>query len=188
KRAGRASGSACSPGRAHSKPWPRHRRGRHRVRCRLGSTSQSLGAGRWPHPGRWLALLLLPNRDAQNEIPLIPGFASRGKSRVKQRVKIALTGAISGKMGITRRPGGHDAGATPRYVKLMTTKATRGRPAQVGQIGQAFETLSVETRGPGLSDQTSAVRAWLDRIGAGDGLLTLFIRHTSASLLIQENA
>jgi secondary thiamine-phosphate synthase enzyme len=91
-------------------------------------------------------------------------------------------------MGITRRPGGHDAGATPRYVKLMTTKATTGRPAQVGQIGQAFETLSVETRGPGLSDQTSAVRAWLDRIGAGDGLLTLFIRHTSASLLIQENA
>jgi secondary thiamine-phosphate synthase enzyme len=91
-------------------------------------------------------------------------------------------------MGVTRRPGGHDAGATPRYVKLMTTKATTGRPAQVGQIGQAFETLSVETRGPGLSDQTSAVRAWLDRIGAGDGLLTLFIRHTSASLLIQENA
>ncbi len=29
---------------------------------------------------------------------------------------------------------------------------------------------------------------WLDRIGAADGLLTLFIRHTSASLLIQENA
>ena len=29
---------------------------------------------------------------------------------------------------------------------------------------------------------------WLSRIGAADGLLTLFIRHTSASLLIQENA
>lgn len=91
-------------------------------------------------------------------------------------------------MGVVLRASGHDAGATPRYVRLMTTKATTTRPAKEEQIGQAFETLSVETRGPGLSDQTAPVRAWLDRIGAGDGLLTLFIRHTSASLLIQENA
>ncbi len=55
-------------------------------------------------------------------------------------------------------------------------------------VAQAFETLSVETHGPGLSDQTAAVRGWLARINARDGLLTLFIRHTSASLLIQENA
>jgi secondary thiamine-phosphate synthase enzyme len=55
-------------------------------------------------------------------------------------------------------------------------------------IAQAFETLSIATRGPGLTDQTAAVAGWLARIGAGDGLLTLFIRHTSASLLIQENA
>jgi len=55
-------------------------------------------------------------------------------------------------------------------------------------LGQAFETLSVETRGPGLTDQTPAIGSWLGRIGAEDGLLTLFIRHTSASLLIQENA
>lgn len=55
-------------------------------------------------------------------------------------------------------------------------------------LGQAFETLSVETRGPGLTDQTAAIGSWLGRIGAQDGLLTLFIRHTSASLLIQENA
>ena len=55
-------------------------------------------------------------------------------------------------------------------------------------ISQAFETLSVNTDGPGLWDQTAAVRRWLARVGAVDGLLTLFIRHTSASLLIQENA
>lgn len=55
-------------------------------------------------------------------------------------------------------------------------------------LAQAFETLSVETHGPGLSDQTAAIRGWLERKNAGDGLLTLFIRHTSASLLIQENA
>ena len=91
-------------------------------------------------------------------------------------------------MDLAWRAGGHDAGAPPRYVKLMTMKSMTTRPATEGQIGQAFETLAVETRGPGLSDQTAPVRAWLDRIGAGDGLLTLFIRHTSASLLIQENA
>lgn len=55
-------------------------------------------------------------------------------------------------------------------------------------LSQAIGTLNVETRGPGLFDETGAVRGWLKEIGARDGLLTLFIRHTSASLLIQENA
>lgn len=58
----------------------------------------------------------------------------------------------------------------------------------VKPIAQVFETLMVETNGPGLYEQTAAVRGWLDRAGAGDGLLTAFIRHTSASLIIQENA
>src|SRR5262249_22821249 len=49
-------------------------------------------------------------------------------------------------------------------------------------------TLPVATSGPGLYDFTEKVRAWLGAIDAGDGLLTPFIRHTSASLLIQENA
>jgi secondary thiamine-phosphate synthase enzyme len=61
---------------------------------------------------------------------------------------------------------------------------TRAEPA----FDQAFETLRVESSGPGLSLATEAVRGWLDEIAAVDGLLTLFIRHTSASLLIQENA
>lgn len=65
----------------------------------------------------------------------------------------------------------------------MTTK-----PPADTTVGQAFETLVVQTRGPGLSDQTAAVRGWLAQIRARDGVLTLFIRHTSASLLIQENA
>ena len=55
-------------------------------------------------------------------------------------------------------------------------------------LSQAIRTLNVETRGPGLFDETGTVRGWLKEIGARDGLLTLFIRHTSASLLIQENA
>lgn len=45
--------------------------------------------------------------------------------------------------------------------------------------------FDVDTRGPGLTDITDRVAAWLP---ATSGLLTLFIRHTSASLLIQENA
>ncbi len=44
----------------------------------------------------------------------------------------------------------------------------------------------IETRGPGLTEFTGEVARWLS--GAGDGLLTLMVRHTSASLLIQENA
>lgn len=46
------------------------------------------------------------------------------------------------------------------------------------------KTLSVQTRGVGLYEITPFVTDWC----LGDGLLTLFIQHTSASLLIQENA
>lgn len=48
--------------------------------------------------------------------------------------------------------------------------------------------FEVETDGPGLYDITDEVRGWLRAGGARDGLLTLFVRHTSCSLLIQENA
>lgn len=48
--------------------------------------------------------------------------------------------------------------------------------------------LSVRTRGQGLYEITREVREWVAGEGAAVGLLTLFIRHTSASLLIQENA
>lgn len=46
--------------------------------------------------------------------------------------------------------------------------------------------LQIETRGQGLYEFTAEVDSWLE--GQGDGLLTLMVRHTSASLLIQENA
>lgn len=48
--------------------------------------------------------------------------------------------------------------------------------------------LQVETSGTGMVEITRRVSDWLDESGAADGLLTLFIRHTSASLTIQENA
>ena len=46
--------------------------------------------------------------------------------------------------------------------------------------------FTVETRGPALYEFTDDVARWL--AGQGDGLLTLLVQHTSASLLIQENA
>ena len=48
--------------------------------------------------------------------------------------------------------------------------------------------ITVATRGQGLYEVTHEVTAWAAAQGTGRGLLTLFIRHTSASLLIQENA
>ncbi len=55
-------------------------------------------------------------------------------------------------------------------------------------LGQANHQLTFETRGSGFDDITRQVTDWLGAIGAQQGLLTLFIRHTSASLTIQENA
>ncbi|MEJ0098093.1 MAG: secondary thiamine-phosphate synthase enzyme YjbQ [Bauldia sp.] len=53
---------------------------------------------------------------------------------------------------------------------------------------QATHHLSIETHGKGLVEITGPVVRWLANQGVGTGLLTVFCRHTSASLLIQENA
>lgn len=52
----------------------------------------------------------------------------------------------------------------------------------------ASSLLTVETRGVGFLDITREVAAFLREAGAHEGTVTLFIRHTSASLTIQENA
>jgi secondary thiamine-phosphate synthase enzyme len=53
---------------------------------------------------------------------------------------------------------------------------------------QATHILRVDTRGRGLHEISREVRAWTAAQAIATGLLTLFCRHTSASLLIQENA
>ncbi|MFL5295947.1 MAG: secondary thiamine-phosphate synthase enzyme YjbQ [Phenylobacterium sp.] len=53
---------------------------------------------------------------------------------------------------------------------------------------QATHVLGVATSGAGLHEITREVAAWTTAQGLTTGLLTLFCRHTSASLLIQENA
>ena len=53
---------------------------------------------------------------------------------------------------------------------------------------QSLHTLEVATRGRGLFEITREVASWTSRQAISTGLLTLFCRHTSASLLVQENA
>ena len=53
---------------------------------------------------------------------------------------------------------------------------------------QARHMLTVRAQRQGLVEITREVEAWVAEQTIGDGLLTAFIRHTSASLLIQENA
>lgn len=53
---------------------------------------------------------------------------------------------------------------------------------------QLTHTLTIATNGPGLYEITGEVLGWCQRHNTEEGLLTLFMRHTSASLTIQENA
>lgn len=50
------------------------------------------------------------------------------------------------------------------------------------------DTIAINTRGPGLYELTHQVNDWCHRQDISNGLLTVFVRHTSASLTIQENA
>jgi secondary thiamine-phosphate synthase enzyme len=52
----------------------------------------------------------------------------------------------------------------------------------------ATGTLSVDTAGRGLVEITAQIRGFLDEVEAQDGVVLAFLRHTSASLVIQENA
>jgi len=56
------------------------------------------------------------------------------------------------------------------------------------ELIQASHRLRVTTQGKGFIDITEDLRRWLRGISARDGLLTIFVCHTSASLTIQENA
>ena len=58
----------------------------------------------------------------------------------------------------------------------------------MAELSQASHMLRVTTRGKGFIDITDDLRRWLRAVSARDGLLTVFVCHTSASLTIQENA
>lgn len=57
-----------------------------------------------------------------------------------------------------------------------------------GGLRQFSHRFEVPTRGKGLYEITHPVAQWLAGRGVREGLLTVFVRHTSASLIVQENA
>ncbi len=66
-----------------------------------------------------------------------------------------------------------------------------GRLSAIGSVAPdliASAELAVETPGIGFSDITREAVRFIEQSGAGDGVLLLYLRHTSASLTIQENA
>ncbi len=65
---------------------------------------------------------------------------------------------------------------------------SRTQPSTVGATAVVTSRLTLRSRGSGFIDITAEVASFVDEIGAREGALTLFIRHTSASLTIQENA
>ncbi len=74
----------------------------------------------------------------------------------------------------------------PRASALVP-RARRTAP-RGGPIRQHATTFTFETRGRGLLEFTDRVAEWVASSGIATGLLTLHVQHTSASLLIQENA
>jgi secondary thiamine-phosphate synthase enzyme len=58
----------------------------------------------------------------------------------------------------------------------------------MAEMLQASHAITVATRGKGFIEITAELARWLESITAEDGLLTVFVCHTSASLTIQENA
>lgn len=63
-----------------------------------------------------------------------------------------------------------------------------GHPAYMGAMRQATTVLTFATPGRGFTEITRDVADWVAGIGIREGLASLLCRHTSASLLIQENA
>ena len=65
---------------------------------------------------------------------------------------------------------------------------TRSEIRKIAPDTVATATLTIETRGRGFTEFTRDAASFLSEINALDGTLLVFLRHTSASLLIQENA
>ncbi len=61
-------------------------------------------------------------------------------------------------------------------------------PPPAALLRQAQSALTVRTPGRGFTDITAEIDGFVGGTGIASGLLTVFVRHTSASLLIQENA
>jgi secondary thiamine-phosphate synthase enzyme len=65
---------------------------------------------------------------------------------------------------------------------------SRSAPSSITATTIVSSLLTVQTRGAGFVDVTAEITNFVNDAGASEGAVTLFIRHTSASLTIQENA
>jgi secondary thiamine-phosphate synthase enzyme len=65
---------------------------------------------------------------------------------------------------------------------------SRSATSTVNACAIVSSLLTIRTSGRGFIDITSEIAKFVKEAGAGEGMVTLFIRHTSASLVIQENA
>jgi secondary thiamine-phosphate synthase enzyme len=88
------------------------------------------------------------------------------------------------------RIGGHgeDAFAHDFPKAVSMNHIFRSAPSTVSADTIVSSLLTVQTSGPGFVDLTAEVAKFVKDAGAKEGAVTLFIRHTSASLTIQENA
>ena len=71
---------------------------------------------------------------------------------------------------------------------VTSSKLSRSAPSTAGVTSIVSSLLTVQTRGTGFTDLTAEIAKFVREAGAREGAVTLFIRHTSASLTIQENA
>ena len=70
----------------------------------------------------------------------------------------------------------------------LSKSITRSAPSTVVATTIVTSQLAMQTRGKGFVDLTADVARFVSEANAQEGAVTLFIRHTSASLTIQENA
>jgi len=75
-----------------------------------------------------------------------------------------------------------------RYLVSSTKSLSRSVPSRINATAMISSLLTVQTSGTGFTDLTTEVAKFVREVHAREGAVTLFIRHTSASLTIQENA
>ena len=71
---------------------------------------------------------------------------------------------------------------------IPSKSISRATPSAVTPTSIVTSQLAVQTRGRGFVDLTAEVEKFVGEAGAMEGAVTVFVRHTSASLTIQENA
>ena len=78
--------------------------------------------------------------------------------------------------------------STEKLVVASLKMLSRTNPSTISAPAVTSSLLTVQTSGAGFTDLTAEVAKFVHDAGAREGAVTLFIRHTSASLTIQENA